>query len=312
MAGNRLRRRDEDDLDSRIDWGIIFCVIVLAVIGIASIYVAVQHDTSTTSVFKLVLSQGLWYAIGTVAVYVIMQLDAEQLWKVAPLAYGFGMFLMVAVLFLYSRYYYIENGAKSWFEIPIVGLTFQPSEVMKPAFILMMGRVVTQHNSEYYEHTVHNDFVLLGKMFAWFLPVMILLKFQNDLGTSLVFIAILAGVILVSGISWKIIAPTFIAGATIGGTLLYLAVYARGILLKLGFHNYQFQRIDTWLNPSSDSSGSSYQVYQSIRAIASGKLWGKGFNVTWKCAPLQSGDVAEIWNKICAVVEYTGSQASGH
>ena len=88
------------------------------------------------------------------------------------------------------------NGAKSWFAIG--SLSFQPSEVMKPAFILMMGRVISQHNSEYPEHTMRSDWLLLGKLFAWTIPVAVLLKLQNDFGTMLVFFAILGGMILVS------------------------------------------------------------------------------------------------------------------
>ena len=54
------------------------------------------------------------------------------------------------------------NGAKSWFAIG--SLSFQPSEVMKPAFILMMGGSFPQHNSEYPEHTMRSDWLLLGKL----------------------------------------------------------------------------------------------------------------------------------------------------
>ncbi|EKW99003.1 FtsW/RodA/SpoVE family cell cycle protein [Ligilactobacillus saerimneri] len=289
MVKKTLRQINREEEDARIDWGIIFCVLVLAVIGLASIYVALRHDTSTVSIVRTMLSQFVWYVIGTVAVIFLMQFDAEQLWKIAPIAYGLGIFLLIAVLIFYSRSYFVQTGAKSWFAIG--PFTFQPSEVMKPAYILMMGRIISQHNAEYYEHTTRSDWYLLGKMFLWTLPVAVLLKLQNDFGTMLVFFAILAGMILVSGITWKIIVPVGTIGVVLGSTAIFLAVYARGILEKIGFHTYQFERIDAWLNPSGSTDNKSYQLYRSIQAIGSGKLFGKGFNVSNVYVPVRESDM---------------------
>ncbi|MHC5523179.1 FtsW/RodA/SpoVE family cell cycle protein [Ligilactobacillus saerimneri] len=289
MVKKTLRQINREEEDARIDWGIIFCVLVLAVIGLASIYVALRHDTSTVSIVRTMLSQFVWYVIGTVAVIFLMQFDAEQLWKIAPIAYGLGIFLLIAVLIFYSRSYFVQTGAKSWFAIG--PFTFQPSEVMKPAYILMMGRIISQHNAEYYEHTTRSDWHLLGKMFLWTLPVAVLLKLQNDFGTMLVFFAILAGMILVSGITWKIIVPVGTIGIALGSTAIFLAVYARGILEKIGFHTYQFERIDAWLNPSGSTDNKSYQLYRSIQAIGSGKLFGKGFNVSNVYVPVRESDM---------------------
>ncbi|MDY4002904.1 FtsW/RodA/SpoVE family cell cycle protein [Ligilactobacillus saerimneri] len=289
MVKKTLRQINREEEDARIDWGIIFCVLVLAVIGLASIYVALRHDTSTVSIVRTMLSQFVWYVIGTVAVIFLMQFDAEQLWKIAPIAYGLGIFLLIAVLIFYSRSYFVQTGAKSWFAIG--PFTFQPSEVMKPAYILMMGRIISQHNAEYYEHTTRSDWHLLGKMFLWTLPVAVLLKLQNDFGTMLVFFAILAGMILVSGITWKIIVPVGTIGVVLGSTAIFLAVYARGILEKIGFHTYQFERIDAWLNPSGSTDNKSYQLYRSIQAIGSGKLFGKGFNVSNVYVPVRESDM---------------------
>ena len=134
-----LKRSDTDD-DARIDWGIIFCILVLVVIGMTALYVAVNHDTSIANPTRVMITQAVWYLLGMGAVWFVMQFDAEQLWKIAPIVYGLGILLLILVLFCYSRTYYANNGAKSWF---VVGpLSFQPSEVMKPAYILMLGRAV--------------------------------------------------------------------------------------------------------------------------------------------------------------------------
>ncbi|AKP63689.1 cell division membrane protein [Levilactobacillus koreensis JCM 16448] len=289
MAKNATEQRSEPD--SRIDWGIIFCVLMLALIGLASIYVAATHDSSATSITSAVVSQLMWYIIGTVAIVIIMQFDSEQLWKVAPVLYWLGIFLLVAVLVFYSRVYYQNTGARSWFAIG--SLTFQPSEVMKPAFILMLARVVTEHNNANPLHTVRTDWVLIGKLILWTLPVAVLLKAQNDFGTMLVFFAIVGGVLLVSGITWKIIAPAFGTVAVVGGTALTFVTtdWGRKILERVGFQAYQFSRVDNWLHPSSDTSNSGYQLWQSMKAVGSGGIFGTGFNVSHVYVPVRESDM---------------------
>lgn len=281
-----------DDSESRIDWGIIFCVLLLALIGLASIYVAASHDSQGgTSVARQVVTQLAWYLVGTIMIIVIMQFDAEQLWKLAPIVYWVGIFLMYAILVFYSRAYYVNTGAKSWFAIG--PFTFQPSEIMKPAYILMMGRVITTHNNRYSVHTVDSDWHLIGRMFLWLLPVLISLKFQNDFGTGLVFFAIFIGMILVSGVTWRILGPALAGLGVIGGSALFMVTSAggRAFLERIGFQAYQFNRIDTWLHPDQDTSNQGYQLWQSIKAVGSGGLAGTGFDNSKVYVPVRESDM---------------------
>ena len=285
-------QRSQSDDESRIDWGIIFCVLLLALIGLASIYVAAVHDTGgSTSVMRQVVSQLVWYIIGTILVIIIMQFDSEQLWKVAPLVYWVGIFLMFAILVFYSRAYYANTGAKSWFAIG--PFTFQPSEIMKPAYILMMGRVITTHNNHYNVHTVKSDWQLIGTMFLWLLPILLSLKLQNDFGTALVFFAIFCGMVLVSGVTWRIIAPTAIGLVVVGGSALAMVTSSVGrtILEHIGFQAYQFDRVDTWLHPEQDTSNQGYQLWQSIKAVGSGGITGTGFDNSKVYVPVRESDM---------------------
>lgn len=284
-------KTDNTEVESRIDWGIIFCVLLLALIGLASIYVAASHDSSGSGVVRQVVTQLAWYLVGTVMVIVIMQFDSEQLWKLAPIAYWAGIFLMFAILIFYSRSYYVSTGAKSWFAVG--PFTFQPSEIMKPAYILMMGRVITTHNSQYPVHKVDSDLRLIGKMFMWLLPIFISLKFQNDFGTSLVFFAIFVGMILVSGVTWRILVPAFSILAVVGGSALAMVTSTAGrvILEKVGFQSYQFSRVDTWLHPDQDTSNQGYQLWQSIKAVGSGGVTGTGFNNSKVYVPVRESDM---------------------
>src|SRR5699024_7298892 len=113
-----MREQARTEIENpRIDYGIIFSVMMLALIGLASIYVAAVHDKSSVNVTKMVAVQLLWYVVGIGIILIVMQFDTEQLWKIAPYAYGLGIFLMFVILFLYSRAYYVQTGAKSWFAI---------------------------------------------------------------------------------------------------------------------------------------------------------------------------------------------------
>ncbi|MCV3314506.1 rod shape-determining protein RodA [Pediococcus ethanolidurans] len=284
---SRVRRREGD---SRIDYGIIFSVLMLALIGLASIYVAASHDTGSVKVIRQVASQLVWYVLGIAAVVVIMQFDSEQLWRLAPYAYWFGIFLLVAVLLFYSRTY-AASGAKSWFAFK--GFTFQPSEVMKPAYILMMAKVITDFNAQHKRHTMRSDWQLIGKMILWTIPIPVLLLLQNDFGTMLVFIAIFAGLIIVSGITWRILVPAFVTVTILASSTLMLVVsdWGRTILSHVGFESYQFSRIDTWLHPSADTTNQGYQLWQSIKAIGSGQIFGKGFNVSNVYVPVRESDM---------------------
>ncbi len=274
-----------------IDWGIVFCVLILAIVGIMSIYVAADNDTSGGAVYRQVISQFVWYVIGAVVVYLVMQMDAEQLWKVAPYVYGASLFLMFAVVIFYSRSYYISTGARSWFAIG--PFTFQPSEIAKPAYVLMMGRVITTHNSMYPKHTAKSDWKLIGKMVLWLLPLIVSLTLQNDFGTSLVFCAIFAGLVLVSGITWRIIIPSVTIVGAIGGAALWMVTsnFGRSILTMVGFQSYQFDRVDTWLHPEQDTTNQGYQLWQSIKAVGSGGLTGTGFNHSNVYVPVRESDM---------------------
>ncbi|GKQ42873.1 cell division protein FtsW [Companilactobacillus sp. RD055328] len=285
------RQQSPKDDDSRIDYGIILSVMLLALIGLASIYVAASHDKAVTSPVKMLITQLVWYVIGAGMIAFIMQFDAEDLWKLATVAYWTGIVLLILVLFLYSRAYAAKTGAKSWFALG--PLTFQPSEVMKPAFILMLGKVITVHNNEYSLHSFRSDMILIAKMLSWSIPVLVLLKLQNDFGTMLVFIAILGGMFLVSGIDWKIILTAGLGAGFIGGGALILVITDNGrkFLENFGFKAYQFARVDTWLNPSQDTSNNGYQLWQNMKAIGSGQLVGKGFNNVDVTVPVRESDM---------------------
>jgi len=272
---------------SKIDYGIILSVFLLAIISVLTIYstTVLQMDGGIdTTIMQLI-----WYGIGIIAAAIVMHFDSEQLWKVAPLAYGAGILLLFLVLIFYDRNTYALQGAKSWFRFGSV--TFQPSEVVKVALIIMLARVITEHNMHIDDRTEKTDMNLLLKIAMWSAPPLLLVILQNDLGTTLVFLAIIIGMTFLSGVSWKILLPVFGTIGALGSLLIYLVVYNRDVLLNFGFQNYQFARIDSWLDPFGDSTGDAYQLAQSMKAIGSGKLFGKGLGVSEVYVPVRVSDM---------------------
>ncbi len=144
---------------SKIDYGIILSVFLLAIISVLTIYstTVLQTDGGIgTTIMQLV-----WYGIGIIAAAIVMHFDSEQLWKVAPIAYGAGILLLFLVLIFYDRNTYALQGAKSWFRFG--GVTFQPSEVVKVALIIMLARVITEHNMQIDDRTEKTDMNLLSE-----------------------------------------------------------------------------------------------------------------------------------------------------
>ncbi|MCO6183291.1 FtsW/RodA/SpoVE family cell cycle protein [Leuconostoc fallax] len=289
FSNQKNKKVTENDLD----WGIILALLLFMMIGLSSLFQAAMHMQGATlaSALRPVAIQGVFWIIGAVLIVFLVRFDATQLWRLAPIAYGVGLFLLVAVLIFYNRSMAASTGAKSWF---VFGpLSFQPSEVVKPAFILMLSRVVVEHNREKPVHETHSDWLLLGKMALCFAPIAVLIALQNDLGTLLVFAAIFGGVALVSGVTWRILAPVIAIATTFGITALALvtSTLGRTVLSKFGFQAYQFARVDSWLHPAQDTSNTGYQTYQSLKAIGSGQIFGNGWGNLKVYVPVRESDM---------------------
>ena len=261
----------------RFDWTLAFILMLFCII---STFTIASAQTSGQYSINFVPLQIRWYIVGTFIIAMAMYLEPEQYKKMAWYLYGLGVFLLI-FLFLApggdGQIAEIRLGAKRWLHLPVIG-TIQPSEFIKTFFILGMARMVSTHNEKFGARTIKTDFFLLGKiMVVLLLPLAFIVK-QPDLGTSLVFMAITAAIIIVAGISWRILLPLFAGTATIGGGLLWMALYAQDFMEDtLGFSRYQFKRVYSWLDPYSYPSDEGYNLLTSMTAIGSGGINGKGF-----------------------------------
>jgi rod shape determining protein RodA len=171
----------------------------------------------------------------------------------------------------------VINGAKSWFKVPGMG-SLQPSEFVKVFLILALARLIIDHHHKYPVKTLQSDFWLMMKIGMTTMAPLLLVMQQPDLGTSLVFIAIMLGMIFISGISWKLLLPIFGTVSAVLAVIFYLVLENPEWLEKtLGVKEYQFGRIYSWLDPYNYQSTAGYQLTRSLLAIGSGETVGKGF-----------------------------------
>lgn len=277
--------------DSRIDYGVILPVFILCLIGMLSLYVALSHDPRDPNIFRNMVMQGVWYVVGALAVGIIIRFDAKLLWRITPFLYVIGLAVMLALLKYYDPTLAASTGSKNWFKVG--SLTFQPAELMKIAYILMMALIITKHSVAHKLRTLKSDFGLIFKMLLVSIPVFGLVLAQKDFGTMLVFLAIFAGMFLMSGISWVIVVPVIVAAAVLGGSVIFLVTTDAGreLLTHVGFKNYQFARIDSWIDPFHDPQGKSFQLAHSLMAIGSGGMLGTGYNVSHVYVPVRESDM---------------------
>lgn len=200
-----------------------------------------------------VIAQSVRFCIALVGMVIIAQFSPSTFLRWAPFAYLVGVGMLVAVELVGD----VGMGAKRWLVIPGV-IRFQPSEMMKLAVPLMVAAYLNRCELPPRLRDIVVCAVIIG------VPV-VLTATQPDLGTSLLISSAAIIVVLLAGLSWRLIG--FIS-----------ALGAAGIpLLWMNMHNYQRQRVLTFLNPESDPLGSGWNIIQSTTAIGSGGLWGKGW-----------------------------------
>ncbi len=203
--------------------------------------------------------------------------DSDQLKKISWYTYGLGLVLLAFLMVAPSSIAPVINGAKSWYKVPGMG-SLQPSEFVKVFLILILARVIIDHHQKNQIKTMQTDLWLLAKIgFLTMVPLLLVMQ-QPDLGTSLVFIAIMLGMIFISGISWKLLLPIFGTGIGLAGGIFYLVLARPEFLEKtLGVKEYQFGRIYSWLDPYNYQSTTGFQLTRSLLAIGSGETGGKGY-----------------------------------
>lgn len=259
----------------KIDWILVALLTILAIISVTTISSAMGGGQYSAN---FSIRQIIYYILGTIIALVIMLISPKKIRNNTYILYFIFCVLLIGLLILpETSITPIINGAKSWYSFGPVSI--QPSEFMKVILILALAKSVSNHNRFTFNKSFQTDLVLFFKIIGISIVPMALILLQNDLGTTLVICAIIIGIMLVSGITWRILAPLFIVAFVFGGTIILAIIYKPTLIESLlGVKMYQMGRINSWLDPYSYSAGDGYHLTESLKAIGSGQLFGKGFN----------------------------------
>jgi rod shape determining protein RodA len=223
------------------DWLILILVLAIGLIGL----LAVKSIAPT-----LFLSQLIWFILGLGLFFLFSQIN-YQVYQRAGWYFYFGSLIFLLVTFIFGQ---VTRGAVRWIQIGSFNL--QPSEIVKPFLILFFA--------SFFGDEQEKSLKRLLQSFGFLILPVLLIFLQPDLGSSLVVFFIWLGMVLARGIKIKWL---FFGGG-------FLAIF-----LPLAFRflkDYQKQRIYTFLNPQGDPLGSGFNVIQSMIAVGSGKIFGRG------------------------------------
>jgi len=247
--GSRLRR---------FDWVLTAAVLSLSALGVLLVAAATRpldprHPYATAE------HQVLFLAIGLMLAVAASLADYRSIRALAPVIYGLALLGLAATFVIGTD----VHGAKAWIRIG-GGLEIQPSEFTKLAMIVLVGMLFNVRRDDRYEV---RDIDVVRALVLMAIPMGIVLL-QNDLGTCLVMLAIMFGMVAVGG------APTrWVAGLAVG--FAGVAVFA----VKLHIlHSYQVGRLTSFLHPDSAAclQKDCYNAHQAVLAIGSGGFSGTG------------------------------------
>ena len=230
-----------------IDWPLLIALLLLAGIGMFVLYSA--GDKS----MDLVARQGMRVLLAFFIMLVIAQLGPYTIQFWSPMLYGLGLLLLIAVLFMGE----VGKGAQRWLDLGFI--TFQPSEIMKLAVPMMLAWYLAE------APLPPSKGRLAIATLALIIPTLLVAK-QPDLGTSLLIASSGVFVLILAGLSWRFM-----------GSVMILIAASTPIAWNYLLHDYQRQRVLTFINPGIDPLGAGYHINQSTIAIGSGGIYGKGW-----------------------------------
>ena len=228
------------------DAALLFGLLAISVLGLFVLYSSAGGDN------ELVVRQIIRLGIAFGAMVVVAQLRPQWLQRWTPWLYGLGLTLLIAVLVAGD----VGKGAQRWLDLGFV--RFQPSEMMKLAVPMMVAWYLSDKRLP----PTYPRLLIAGVLIVT--PVM-LIAVQPDLGTSLLIASAGFFALYLAGLSWKLL-----------GGLGLLATAGAPVLWHF-MHDYQRQRVITFLDPEQDPLGTGYHIIQSKIAIGSGGLFGKGW-----------------------------------
>ena len=243
---NRRHRRSRWLRGLHVDIPLLVGLMMLATVGFIVLYSAGGQS------MELLVRQVIRLGLGFGVLLVLAHIPPYHFQRWTPWLYGFGVVLLLAVAVTGE----IGKGAQRWLDLGVV--RFQPSELMKLAVPLMVAWYVAERPLP----PTHKVLAIAGLILV--VPTLLIAE-QPDLGTALLVASSGAFVLLLAGMSWRLVALMGALGAAAAPVLWYF------------LRDYQRQRVITFLNPENDPLGTGYHIIQSKIAIGSGGIYGKGW-----------------------------------
>jgi rod shape determining protein RodA len=237
---------------SEIDWVFVIALSLIAGAGALMLFSIAGSSWTPWAAPHLIR-----YALLVGVMIVLAVVDIRVWFALAYPVYGIGLLLLVAVEAVGD----VRLGAQRW--LSLGPFSFQPSEVMKIGIVLALARLYHGVSAQ----RARLSWWLLIPALMIGMPVL-LVAHEPDLGTAILIALTGATIVVLAGLSWRIIAAGALA-VTAAAPVAYFFV----------LHDYQRERITTFLNPESDPSGSGYHILQSMIALGSGGLLGKGYGL---------------------------------
>ncbi len=234
------------------DFKLIALVVALTVIGIFAIGSAKESLQSR---------QLAGFVFGAFLMLVISLFDYTVILRFYWVLYALNILLLTLVKVMGVE----AGGAQRW--LNIFGIQFQPSETAKILLILFFAQFIMKHKDEM------DSLRMLGACILLFLPPILLIYKQPDMSTSIMVILLFCVILFVGGISWKYIILAFAVAVPAFIIALTLILQPDQTLID----EYQQSRILAWLYPEEYAQTEAYQQTNSITAIGSGMLYGKGY-----------------------------------
>ena len=250
LSGKGKNVKIDRRLFANFDWVLLGLVLLISGIGILNLYSAGYNLRVTEE--HLYTKQMSWILLGLIMMVIAFSVDYHIIIRHAYLIYV----VSVLLLFLVSFYGNIVHGSQRW--LVIWGFSFQPSELMKLAIIIVLVRYFDDNMEKgYYPANLVILLTIVG------IPFFMIVR-QPDLGTAMFLMVLFLSMAVFAGIGRKLLIRLGLGGMIFAPLCWFF--------LK----DYQKERILTFLNPERDPLGAGYHIIQSIIAVGSGGVWGKG------------------------------------
>jgi rod shape determining protein RodA len=232
-----------------INWPFLLLITAITLIGVAALYSVAGGSLEPWASRHVVR-----YCLGLALLFIVALSDMRWWLRAAYPLYLLALVLLALVILIGVE----SGGAKRW--LGYGEMSFQPTEMMKIALVLALARYYQwlPPNRVSWPHAVLPPLLMIGA------PAILALD-QPDLGTAALFGIVGAGLLFLAGVSW-----VYFVGAFVGVIVVLPHIWER-------LHDYQKERILTFIDPDRDPLGSGYHILQSKIAIGSGGFAGKGY-----------------------------------